>query len=253
MWNEGRPLPGSSAGEYLERRGICVFPLPGVRAHDDVPYFIHAAGADGKVAPREVHRGPAMLAAIIGADGRFSGLHITYIDLAQPKGKLVLAEAATGEVMPAKKVRGSKQGGRIELVRHAAPARLYLGEGIETVLSVHRALSATGRLALGAAFWSSVDLGNLGGKAAETVPHPTARSAAGRALRLPGPVPDLAEPGIPVPHSVCDLVLLGDSDSDRFTTEAALERARARYARPGRTIRIAWPPAGRDFNDMLVA
>jgi hypothetical protein len=47
------------------------------------------------------------------------------------------------------------------------------------------------------------------------------------------------------------LVLLGDGDSDPFTTRAALERARRRGALPARTISIIVAPEGRDFNDVL--
>ena len=34
-------------------------------------------------------------------------------------------------------------------------------------------------------------------------------------------------------------------------TQYAMERAARRYARAGREIRIAFAPAGRDFNDVL--
>jgi hypothetical protein len=60
-------------------------------------------------------------------------------------------------------------------------------------------------------------------------------------------------PGIAVPDSISDIVLLGDGDSDRFVTGCALVRAAARFARPGRTVRAAWAPAGKDFNDLLRA
>jgi hypothetical protein len=59
------------------------------------------------------------------------------------------------------------------------------------------------------------------------------------------------EPGIAVPASVTDVVLLGDGDSDRFITELAMIRASKRFARAGRTVRVAWATPGRDFNDML--
>ena len=39
------------------------------------------------------------------------------------------------------------------------------------------------------------------------------------------------------------LVLLGDTASDRFTTECVLARARRRYAREGRQIVVACGPA----------
>jgi hypothetical protein len=63
-------------------------------------------------------------------------------------------------------------------------------------------------------------------------------------------VPDLDAPAIVIPDSVEDLVLLGDSTSDEFTTRLAMCRAAARYAAPGRRVRVAWAPAGLDFDDL---
>jgi hypothetical protein len=110
------------------------------------------------------------------------------------------------------------------------------------------------------AFWSGVDLGNLGGKAAAVVPHPTLKTAQGRVQRVPGPEPDLLSPGIAIPDSVIDVIMLGDGDSDRFTTQCALARASKRFAlnseamtKIDRTVRCAWAPVGLDFNDMLRA
>jgi hypothetical protein len=188
-----------------------------------------------------------MLAAIV-RDGRFAGVHFTYITADGQKARIL---HPAGEVMSAKKVRGFKQGGAIELVRGEQPRRLIVGEGIETVLSVWQALARIGRVLSRTAFWSSVDLGNLGGAALESLPHPVLKSARGGPRIVPGPVPDLEAPAIAVPDSVEDLVLLGDGDSDRFLTECSLKRAARRYARGGRTVRIAWADEGRDFNDML--
>src|SRR5262249_5957830 len=96
----------------------------------------------------------------------------------------------TGEALPAKKYRGSKKGGRIDLtgVRSPdcsaqrgnpgttapdfagaqsglrAPARLIIGEGIEKTLAVRLALARTGADLSGTAFWVAGDLGNIGGK-----------------------------------------------------------------------------------------
>ena len=54
-----------------------------------------------------------------------------------------------------------------------------------------------------------------------------------------------------IPDSVIELILLGDGDSDPFTTQMALARGAARYARPGLSVRVAMAPQGRDFNDVL--
>jgi hypothetical protein len=148
-------------------------------------------------------------------------------------------------------VRGAKAGGHIVLRAPENPKRLFLGEGIETVLSVATALRREGRMRGSDAFWSAVDLGNLGGKAVASVAHPAMKTAANRAQRVPGADPDFSAPGIAIPGSVTELVLLGDGDSDAFTTGLAMQRAAARYARSGLTIRIVMAPAGLDFNDLL--
>jgi hypothetical protein len=131
------------------------------------------------------------------------------------------------------------------------PLQLILGEGTETVLSVWWALKGTGRNLGATSFCSAVDLGNLGGPAVDLIAHPTLTTEIGRPRRVPGPIPDMDEPGIAVPASVTDVVLLGDGDSDRFITELAMIRASKRFARAGRTVRVAWATPGRDFNDML--
>ncbi|MBL3587775.1 hypothetical protein JMM61_20930, partial [Rhodovulum sulfidophilum] len=43
---------------------------------------------------REIHRGPAMVALVQAPGGRGSGIHRTWLDLDQPKGKAVIAHDA---------------------------------------------------------------------------------------------------------------------------------------------------------------
>lgn len=255
IWQGAAPPSSPDVAGYLARRGLWQLASNRLRAIADMPYFHgrepHPRRPD-KDQARVIHRGPAMLAAIVGPDGAFSGLHITWIDLAQPKGKAVIIDPDTGEELASKKVRGLKKGGRIELIRSASPRTLVLGEGIETVLSVWTALAGIGRNLEGWAFWSSVDLGNLGGNSASTIEHPTAIGPAGRPQRIPGPRPDMGARAIPLPESITDLLLLGDGDSERVLTETTLRRAAARYARPGRRIRKAFAPDGKDFNNMIM-
>lgn len=265
FWTRAQHVAGTLGEAYLAARGI---PLPPARAlakalrfAPDMPYFEgEEVDARGKKRPRMIHRGPAQLAAITDAAGTFRGLHITWIDLDNPKNqfKAELFHPETGEALPAKKVRGSKQGNRIALLPAAAPdaPALIVGEGIETVLSVWAALARLGRDLSATAFWSSVDLGNLSGKAERHVPHPTQKvmSKNGFPLRarlVPGPVPDFASPALVIPDTCTRLVLLGDGDSDPFTTQMAMARAAARHAAPGREVRIAPAPEGLDFNTLL--
>ncbi|MFT0892718.1 CHC2 zinc finger domain-containing protein [Pseudochelatococcus sp. G4_1912] len=249
IWSNALPhIPGSVVADYLQLRGLDVPDTHVLRSSPEVPYF--HPGSDGKA--RLIYQGPAMLAAIQDAAGVFRGLHITWIDLNQINGKALIVDPETGEKLPAKKVRGVKQGNAIKLISGSeSPSRLVLGEGIETVLSPWTVMHRAGHDLSHTAFWSSVDLGNLGGRALETVPHPVETGQNGLPRCMPGPVPDMSVAGIAIPDSVTDIVLLGDGDSDRFLTGTTLRRAAQRFSAPGRTIRLAWARDGYDFNDML--
>lgn len=266
MWSGAHPLEGSTAADYLARRGLVVPPAgrDKLRCIESLPYVVQRPNSDrGERVFEVLHRGPAMVAQIIDSSRKFRGLHITWLDLAQPKGKLKLEDPKTGEALEAKKARGSKKGNVVELVGVPNPERLVLGEGIEKTLAVWRAMAtqaADGRAELAntdqpimerTAFWSACDLGNLAGEATDSVKHPTlTHEKSGRPIGVAGGVPDLEAPAIAVPDSVVDLVLLGDSTSDEFTTRLAMCRAAARYVRPGRSVRVAWAPPGLDFDDL---
>ncbi|WP_315806960.1 MULTISPECIES: CHC2 zinc finger domain-containing protein [unclassified Bradyrhizobium] len=249
FWRAGRySMPPPITDHYLAGRGIAAPDDAMLRFHPDMPYF-----GDGRERePRLIHRGPAMLAAILSAEGRFAGLHITWLapDL---RAKAQILQPDAGELLPSKKVRGSKAGGYIDLggCSPGDASRMIAGEGIETVLSVYTAMLRAGRDLSRTLFRSAIDLGNLAGRATETVAHPTNKTATGRAQRVPGPTSDKTSPAMPVPASITELVLLGDGDSDAFTTRAAMMRAEARHAAPGRTVRVVFAPDGLDFNDLI--
>jgi hypothetical protein len=166
--------------------------------------------------------------------------------------KAEITDPESGEVLNSKKMRGSKTGASI-LVAPAidAPRRMVIGEGIETVLAVYTAHQLAGRDVSDIEFRAAGDLGNMAGRATETVRHPTAKRPNGHPQRVPGPVPDPDDKGLAIPDSVEELILLGDGDSDPVLTQYAMTRAARRYQRDGRTIRIAFAPAGLDFNDVL--
>ena len=261
IWEAGALPTPERLGRYHEARGLI---LPGsalIRQIETLGYF-HGEEVDeaGRRQPKLVHRGPAQIAALIGNDGAFSGLHITWLR-ADWSGKAEIVDPETGEVLPAKKMRGSKKGAHIVLrtapsaeiaaaQRDGTPIRLFLGEGIETVGQVGTSLKATRRLRAADAFWASGDLGNLGGGHLGTIAHPSLKTPKGRPQRVPGPDPDLDAPAIAIPPEVTHLCLLGDGDSEAFLTTTTLERARRRYARPGLSIGIAMAAAGTDFNSM---
>lgn len=260
FWKEARPIvEGSPVARYLARRGLPLPALTSLRGLADHPYFVSRREGEREVL-HEIWRGPAMMAAIVDSAGIFRGGHVTWID-PESFGKAEIVDTDTGEILKAKKVRGSLSGNHIVLSATPAARRLVIGEGIETVLSVRLALALRkpAEWMAETLFWSSISLGNLGGRADGTVIHPTeiridARGAK-RRVKVPGAVPldDPDKPGLMPPDGIDEIILLGDGDSDRFSTDLVLQRAAARWARPGRSILAAWAPAQADFNDILRA
>lgn len=233
LWRECVPAEGTAVRAYLARRGI------GPEALPEIPPVIRFHGAlryvlgDGRGA-RELHRGPAMVCAISGPDGRVIGVHRTWIDPAAPKGK---ARIRDGEAdLPAKKVLGSKKGGTVRLTGRRIAPKMIMGEGIETSLT---ALVAAPE----AIVWAGVDLGNMSG-----------RRRHGQGLKFAG-LPDLEDRDAFVPPAgVAELVFLLDGDSDPRMTRAACEAGlrRAMVLRRGLRGRIVNPGSGRDLNDLLM-
>ncbi len=268
-WKSALHIYGTPVERYLAGRGLQLpASCPGLRYLPSAPYW-HGETIDdrGRKQPVKIHQGPAMLAAFIRSDGTFGGLHMTWLeaDLESPPVKVELNDPATGEMLNAKKMRGSKTGAHILIAPAAAPEparsdmkplprrpkRLIIGEGIETVLAVWTAHQAAGRAIADTEFWAAGDLGNMAGRATDTLRHPTLKRPNGHPQRVPGPVPDPDDSGLSIADSVEELILLGDGDSDPFLTDHAMTRAARRYAKDGRTIRIAFAPAGLDFNDVL--
>lgn len=251
IWDGAAHISGSIAETYLRFRGVEPAPGAKLRSYVKLPYWHHVEGQW-----RKIHEGPAMVAAIQGRDHGFIGAHVTYIDggFHSASGKASLVDPSTGEILDAKKVRGSQKGGHIHLGGPQEPARMIVGEGIETIYSVREVLRATNLTTT--AFWSSVNLGNLGGRAQGRVAHPSLKRTDKRgrvqALKVADDTPDWGDTETMLPPDcVNDILILGDGDSDRFSTHNTLLRAVKRWHKAGRTIRIAWADAGRDFNDMM--
>jgi hypothetical protein len=173
---------------------------------------------------RVVHTGPAMVAAARNGAGVLTGCHITWLDPAlmqmgsapiAAKGKAVICHPATGERLPAKKMRGETWGSAIRLTE--ARPFMMAGEGIETTAT---ALSAyAGRGAIGA--WVAMSLGHLS-----------------------------AMPASPETRA---WLFLGDGDSDPKDTARALRAACANaLARGAARASISMAPQGRDFNDLVM-
>jgi hypothetical protein len=245
----GTPVEAYALGRGLQLPAPCI----GLRYLPSEPYW-HGEVIDSRQnkSPRQVHIGPAMVGAFIRPDGKFGGLHLTWLTTDAVPAKAEIIDPAEGEVLKPKKMRGSKTGAYISIATtEEPPRRLVIGEGIETVLSVWTAHQLAGRPIGDTAFWAAGDLGNLAGRAAKTINHPTLKRPNGRPMTLPDRYPDPDDSGLSIPDSVQELILLGDGDSEQLLTECAMERAARRYTRADRTIRIAFAPAGQDFNDVL--
>lgn len=209
MWLAGTPLlPGTPAALYLAGRGIDLADLPRVpgalRSHAGL--FNREGG--------EVY--PAMVAAIVGPDGRHAATHRTWLHCAA--GRWVKAP-----LRDPKMTLGRLKGGCIPLARRASGMPLArapegetvaIAEGIETALSVAVACPELRVLC-------AVSIGNMA--------------------------------TITLPAAVRDVILCADNDGDNPSAARALQRAIESFAAQGRTVRIARSPHGKDFNDALRA
>lgn len=238
LWDQGQDAEGTAVRGYLARRGIGADVLPqipaSIRFHPALPYMVAADGGKRWV---EIHRGPAMMAAIVQPDRVMSALHRTWIDLDQPKGKARII-GPDGALLKVKKGLGSKKGGVIRLRSPREFDTIVMGEGIETTLTA---------LAAGvypdAAYWCAVDLGNIAG-----------RRQSGRGLKYAG-LPDMSDARAwRPPPWLRRLILIEDGDSEARITRAQLEAGarRAMALVPGLKVQIVPCPAGRDLNDLLL-
>ncbi|RYE48325.1 MAG: hypothetical protein EOP24_07910 [Hyphomicrobiales bacterium] len=265
VWQTGYPARWSSSMpgpvvSYLRMRGVD-FPGVTAKAIGDQVKLLELDRHPWKEKQGSVwttlHEGPAMLAAVQRADGHFGAIHITWLDLDQPKGKLVLPpiEQVDGDGVvktierPTKKVLGAKKGGAIRLYTPEKPHRIVMGEGIETTLTA---------LAHGyerdTAYWAGVDLPNMSGKAA--------RSESGGQV---WDQPDLVDVDCFVPPDWCEeLVYLCDSDEASTHTEEkvirglrralALRLAARAEGRDVPALQVSYVPPlgeGRDLNDLV--
>jgi hypothetical protein len=253
-WKPIKPWRGTIVQRYFERRGLLVPDNARIGYLPDCP--MHADGGERAIV---VHTGPAMLCPILRPDAshesgeRFSGLHFTWLDLNQPKGKAVIVHPDTGEVLPSKKSRGTKQGGYIDLGGCAwrEAETVVSGEGNENTLAGYTILMRAGRDVARTNFRCAIDLGNLAGKARDRLPHPKLKTDSGRVRKVPGVVPDLESPAMPLPPRAHRVVWMCDGDSDPFITKCAMQRGVARRERDDLKQVLMWPGVGADWNDVV--
>lgn len=240
---------------YLQGRGGGVPDDRWLRVSPDLPYW---HGQDEMGRSMQLYSGPAMIAPFVDAGGAVIGCHITWIDLeAPPKLRPALRDPDTGEPLPTKKMRGTKKGGVIPLAGSMSAARWVGAEGIENTLAFARWEG----FRADTFYFAAGDLGNMAGPAdpKSKRAHPTLRKTdklgRERPVMVPGPVPLIRPGGEPdamvVPAHVVELALLGDGDSEPVMTAAAMVRAKARHARPGRLIPVVMPRPGTDFAALL--
>jgi DNA primase len=227
LWRRALPAAGTLAETYLAARGIDAAAIGGV------PASLRFAA---EVLHRETDQLlPAMIGGVQGPDGRVVAIHRTFL---APDG------SGKAAVRAAKMMLGPAWGGAVRFAR--AGERLGAGEGIETSLSVLQGLRAAGdELPI----WALLSLPNFAG--AGLPERRPARHPWHPDKTLPSPIPDLARPAFMPPPGVREFTWFADGDGDPWTAERLLARAQARYAANGVRLRIARPPAGLDFNDVL--
>lgn len=166
---------------------------------------------------------PCMVSAIQAVDKRVVGIHRTFLEIVPAADyphvrevtERVLGRRVERVVLKTRRESAKKMGGTAKgcAVRLCAAAEtLAIAEGIETALSI--------RQATGMACWAALSLGNM-----ETVE---------------------------LPPEVKTVVLCADNDmkDERLGLEL-IRKAEIAHLSGGRRVRVAWPPPGLDFNDLL--
>lgn len=258
FWRQGVPAPGTLVETYLRGRGIDPDQLGGIpptlRFHPSLRHDLGAAAAH----PTDFF--PAMVAAVQHGDRTLAAIHATFLT---PAGDKIAGDSA-------KKMRGPVWTGAVRLT--APGEHMLIAEGIETALSVLQAMRrpvevvatddngvVTGTRFLACrpgefGVWAALSLGNIAGAGDEEFigeDHPKPRRPG---HKLPTVAPDMEHPGIGLPAIAKSVTICQDADNkDPPAAEALILRAAYRFERQSRTVKIASPPAGMDFNDLLRA
>lgn len=237
------PLAGTFGEAYLRGRGL----RPHERLTKDIKFVpdldYWGSGDNGVRSIIHLATLPAIVAIIRDFSGAIIGLSQTYLDPKEPRKWRPEGSPTNSN----KKIRGEKKHGLIRLGR--AGETLAIGEGWENCLAFHQLGFGPEDLMLAAA----VDLGNLAGGATGPWEHPVLKDADGRKVRIKNGIPDSQQPGVILPEGVKSVIILGDLDSETYATAAQLRVAGIRFRNMGINVDLAWPSAGKDFNDVLIA
>ncbi len=120
IWQGAQPIAGTTAEAYLRSRGITI-PIP--------PTLRYAASLEHRTTGL---RFPAMVAAVQARDRRIIGVHRTFL---KPDG------SGKAGISTPKMMLGRVSGGAVRF--GPASSTLFVGEGIETALSIQQATGTT--------------------------------------------------------------------------------------------------------------
>ncbi|MBK8159147.1 MAG: hypothetical protein IPK59_10405 [Rhodospirillaceae bacterium] len=248
IWRGLEKADGSPAEAYLRGRGLDVSVIggvpPSIRFH---PQLTHVQPLPDGREDKSVW--PAMVQAVQAPSGEIIALHRTWLMADPEKGFVKAKRPEYGKDFKAKKILGPYMTGAI---RFAMPGRddyaedtLLVGEGSETTLAFMIDCVREGRRI---AAWAAGALGNICGSG-----DPTKRAR--RHPHFPDKYiqteyPNMERPGVILPASVKQPIVLGDGDSDPLMTRALLNRAVRRWQAEGRLPRIVMAPPGLDFGDI---
>ncbi len=234
IWDAAGSAAGTLAEVYLTARGIDLEAIAKVYG-SSVPACLRFSPRASVGEGSDRHHGPAMIAWIGDVDGRFRGIHRTF---------LAKDGSAKASIASSKAMLGQAWGGFSRVTPETGEAEAIVGEGFETTLTVVAALARQGRRVQA---FVALSLGNLcGAGLGDGRPHPHKRGH-----KLPALTPDPDRPGLILPAHIKRITILEDADGkDRLASEAHMARAVAKFQRLGLKVKVASPMAGADFNDM---
>jgi hypothetical protein len=271
LFEQGAPIEGTKAEDYLDRRGISLeseicadlrfVPNLAYRGHVHKPGARDENGDPLPDAEAELGAYHCMIAAVRDAQGRITGIHRTYLDAGKttlegvkpPSGQPIKLRPPGDRTRNRAKKGTFRMGGGLIMLGPASET-LAIGEGIETALS-WRALARVGWFGddfAGASVAAAYSLGNLCGGATGTIPHPKPPKGSPNATIANGE-PDMTSAAMWIPPGVKRLALLGDGDSDPAATRALLCTGAERFRRLGLEVFVCMSPPGFDWNDVLLA